>query len=162
MPSDSRQSVEHTETVRDVSSGAGKSNDWTPIATQLAGRAVTSVNNFDGDRMNQYRLMQIACGPNCGKFEDGKLNTIRLKYFFAHNVELEARTGGELVDAVRVVLMDEDGKCIGFVSDFLARELDNIISIFGRGPWSPPIPLEIVKAQSARKMNFYTVRPIIE
>jgi len=130
-----------------------------PILTQLSDGKLTSVNNFDGDTMNRYRLTQIACGPLCGKFIDGEPNIINLCYYFAHVVEMEAKQGGELIDRVRVVWMDGDGKAMGFVSDFMARETDTILSIFGDGPFRPPLRMEVLKAKSNRGMTFYTCRP---
>jgi Phage Single-stranded DNA-binding protein len=71
-----------------------------------------------------------------------------MKWFYAHKVELRSDKGGEVVDAIRVVLVDPDRRTLGFVSDGVVDSLDLIRSILGDGPYDPPIPVRVVRQKT--------------
>lgn len=129
------------------------------IEAQLQIDHLPSVNNFDGDKVNQWRLTSLACGGGCRDFAamDGK--PIDLKYYYCHQIEIVRQESGEIINPIRCVLIDKGGNAYGFVSEYIARELDTIIEIFGPGPYTEPMSI-IVKQVNTRKGNrIYTVSP---
>lgn len=58
-----------------------------------------------------------------------------------HEVQVANRETGEITQAVRCVLISSDGKTISFVSNGVLGSLRNIIQLFGRPPWDPPLKL---------------------
>jgi hypothetical protein len=77
-------------------------------------------------------------------------------YYFAHPVQMTANDG-EIVPALRVVLLQPDGRSIATVSPHIARSMGMILDTFGPGPWSPPLRLipTVKKARGAG--TFFTL-----
>lgn len=125
----------------------------------LGDLAAQPFHNFDGDKMNKWRLASIATGPDVLKSSDIINKTFKLRYFYAHKVEIMSDQGGELFDAVRCVLIDDQDQAVGFVSDGLAKDLAMIVGMFGLGPYNPPIPVEVVQIQTRKGFRTYQLRP---
>lgn len=119
-----------------------------------------SWNNFGGGKLNQYRLTALACGAECGRFENMPQDGIDLHYAYAHVIEMESSRGGEVINPIRIALIDKSGKAYGFVSDFLARELDTLRSVFGDGPWSEPLHIKVSVINTRRGFRVYTIAPV--
>ena len=134
-------------------------NDRRSITAKLDSGQFRSVHNFDGDKMQVWKLSSKACGPDCKQFKDIPDVGIDLHYFYCHRVEMVSSRDGEIVEPIRVVLIDKDGTCYGFVSDFLVRELDTLIETWGNGPWYEPLKIRVVSAQSRKGNRFYSIQP---
>jgi len=119
-----------------------------------------SWSNFDGDKVNQYRLTALACGADCGKFENMPPDGIDLRYAYCHVIEMESSRGGEIINPIRTALVDKSGAAYGFVSDYLARELDTLRSVFGDGPWSEPLKIKVSVTNTRRGFRVYTIAPV--
>jgi hypothetical protein len=81
---------------------------------------------------------------------DGK--PFDMVHFYAHLVDLRSDKGGEIVPAIRVVLVNPARETLGFVSDGVVDSLDLIRSVLGDGPYDPPIPVRVVR-QKTRGQN---------
>lgn len=78
--------------------------------------------------------------------------TIKVRDIIAQNVQLEdMQNPGEMVDTVRVVLIDDKGKAFGTVSSGVMNSLQNIFAIVGQPEsWADPLPV-IVREKTGRK-----------
>lgn len=61
----------------------------------------------------------------------------------AHEVQVANRETGEITQAVRCVLISPDGKTVSFVSAGVLGSLRNIMQLFGKPPWDPPLKLAV-------------------
>jgi hypothetical protein len=117
------------------------------------------VSNFDGDKMNVWRLTSLACGGDCKQYDEMPNGVMQLKYFYCHLVEMASQSTGEYVNCIRTVLMDQDGNSYGFVSDYIAKEIDRLCQMFGAGPWNPPLTIKIKRFKTRKGMQCYSIGP---
>lgn len=79
--------------------------------------------------------------------------TIEVVDVIAHPVELVDETTGELVQAVRTILIDKDGVSYDAVSQGVASALGKIFQLIGKPPWTE-IPLKMkIKQVKTRNGN---------
>lgn len=123
----------------------------------LGGR---SLSNFKGDEREQWRFRANATGPNCKPVTEIPAEGIDVTYFYAHGVQLDGPTPGEVVDAVRCVLITKDGQCYQAVSNYLARDLADMIRVFGLQPWEPPVKIRVQVNKGKAGHTFYTIVPV--
>lgn len=119
-----------------------------------------SLDNFDGDKIARWKLQAAACGPDVGGIDEIPAEGIAVKYFYVHPVELEGPTEGEIVTAIRSVLISDEGKAYGFVSNYLARDLARMISVFGAETWKPAIKVAIRQNKGKAGHKFYSIVPV--
>ncbi|MED1211873.1 hypothetical protein [Bacillus paranthracis] len=74
----------------------------------------------------------------------------------AHAITLEDEQTKENVDALRVVLLDKDGKGYHAVSQGVVSSIQKIISIVGPAPWTDE-PLKIVPYEVKTRKGFKTL-----
>lgn len=123
----------------------------------LGGR---TLDNFDGDHIAKWRLTAIATGPNCKRAEEVPSDGIAVKYFYVHAVQLDGPTPGEVVDALRCVLLDDQANAYAFVSNGVARDLARMIAVFGIKPWIPAVKLTVQANKGKGNHTFYTIVPL--
>lgn len=119
-----------------------------------------SLDNFDGDDIARWRLQSIATGPDVKKIDDVPAEGIAVKYFYAHPVELDGPTDGEVTEAIRCVLIDDQGVAYGFISNMLARDLARMIAVFGCGVWDPAIKVKIKVNPGKKGHKFFSIVPV--
>lgn len=152
----------HTMEVDAESLPAKISNeDKGEMASAVLGRYATAViHNFDGDRQNRWRLTAIASSSEPLGFDQIPAEGLSIKYFYANPVEID-KGQGEYVDATRVVLIDPVGRAYAFVSQGIAKGLGQIISIFGWGPYDPPLRCRVT-ATKTKRGHIYNIVPLSE
>jgi len=138
----------------------GKDANQIAIEKVFGALGGASLDNFDGDTIQKWRLTSMATGPNCGKVDDVPAEGIPVKYFYVHSVQLDGATPGEVVDALRCVLIDDQGNAYAFVSNGIARDLARMIAVFGLKPWTPPISVKIQVNPGKGPNKFYTIVPV--
>lgn len=72
----------------------------------------------------------------------------------AHPVELVDETTGELVQVVRIILIDKDGVSYDAVSQGVASALSKIFQLIGKPPWSDnPLKMKIKQVKTRNGNN---------
>lgn len=117
------------------------------------------LHNFQGNDIEIWKQTSVATGPDVKGIDDFPAEGIDMVHFYVHPVELDGPTEGEVVEAIRSVLIDKDGNAYGFVSNFLARDLAKMIAVFGLEPWNPPVRIKVRKNKAKQKGHFYTIVP---
>jgi len=125
----------------------------------IGDKAIPAIHNFTGDGMAQWRMTALATNGQHGDIKDAIGKEIKLRHFYAHAVQLNGDTPGEIVDAVRTVLFDVEGRSWAFVSEGIAAGLAQLIQVIGFGPWSDPPVIKVVEGQTRAKRRFYSIVP---
>lgn len=81
--------------------------------------------------------------------DDLQKKTFFLKNFLMHTAYM-ANDDGEKVEVKRCVLIDKDGQTTSFCSDGVIAGVGNIITVYGMGPWEPPIPVKVVERKTRK------------
>ena len=126
------------------------------LANDLAGlRGASSVHNFEGSETDKWRMITLAENDSVPGSEYAGGPVFMLKYWYLHRIKLVDAKTGEVTEPIRTVLLDNDGLKLHFVSDGIAKSMAKIIQVFGVGPYTPPIPLEIMEIRT--RLGFKTL-----
>jgi hypothetical protein len=81
---------------------------------------------------------------------------IEVEHVTIHPVQLVSdQQGGEVVDAVRVVLISPDGMRYACVSKGVERSIHELVALYGLPPWSPPLRVKLIEVQTRMGRRMY-------
>ena len=103
----------------------------------------------DGSRAAQIKIYN-AINSKGDSLDDHKGEVLEIVDIAAHPVELVDENTGELVQGLRVVMVDKDGKNYDAVSRGIVSSLEKIFAIVGKPSYDPPLRLVVVE-QKTRK-----------
>lgn len=96
---------------------------------------------------------------NAEQISDHLGETINLKHIVAQVVEV-GQEDGTMSEAVRTILIAEDGTAYAGVSAGLFKALENLLQVLGTPEtWgNAAIPIQVVEAKSRKGFKFFTVK----
>ena len=90
--------------------------------------------------------------------DDHKGEVLEIVNFAAHPVTLTDENTGEVVEALRVVLVDKKGINYDAVSQGIASSLQKIIAIVGMAPWDvEPLKIKVVEQKTRKGFKTNTI-----
>ena len=142
--------MENTNNAIVLSEEIAQVSDISRIASAMNGKSVAFLTSIpdDGSRDNRIKIYN-AVNKSGEKIDDHKGEVLNITNFAAHKVEL-ADDDGVIIEALRIVLIAEDGTCYESVSKGVMSSLEKIFSIVGVAPWTPALPI-IPKEVKTRK-----------
>lgn len=87
---------------------------------------------------------------------DHRGEVLHITDMVAHAITLQDEVTGQDVEALRVVLVDKDGKAYHAISQGVVSSIQKIIGIVGSAPWTDE-PLEIVPVEVKTRKGFKTL-----
>ena len=87
--------------------------------------------------------------------DDHKGEVINMVNVAAHPVSLTDEKTGEVINALRMVIIDDQGRNFDAVSQGIASSMEKIFAIVGPAPFDPPLAIKVVeqKTRSGFKTN---------
>lgn len=129
------------------------------MLAQLTGQQ-TSVTSSLNLATPEGRKHLIECMQDCDAKLTEQVNlTIAIKDFVAHTVNITNEENGEVVQAVRLVIIDDKGIKYQCVSQTLLKSLGHMLFLFGDPPWQNPIKVK-VKSKMNKQRNIYWFEPV--
>lgn len=125
----------------------------------FAGIAGDSISNFPGDAITRWKLESSATSECLGRKEAIEAGTIPVKYVYCHKVLVESINGGELVDAIRTVLITPNGKAFGFVSNGIAASAAQLLKLLVANPKLSPISVRVVESETRKGRRVLSLVP---
>ena len=113
-----------------------------------------SIQN-DGTRASAAEIYN-AVNSKGESLDDHKGEVLEIVNVAAHPVTLVDENTGAVVEALRTVLIDKDGKIYDAVSQGIASSLSKIFGIVGVPPWTDePLKIKVVeqKTRKGRRTN---------
>lgn len=107
------------------------------------------------DRASKIKLYN-AISDSENALDDHKGEVLEITDMVAHPIELEDEVTKEMVQAMRVVLLDKKGTGYHAVSSGVVSSMQRIIAIVGQGPWTDE-PLQIVPVEKKTRKGFKTL-----
>lgn len=83
---------------------------------------------------------------------------IEIQDMVAHVIELEDENSGEMVKAMRVVLLSPDGTGYHAISQGIASSMQKLIATIGQPPWVPAIKIVPVQQKTRKGYKTLTLR----
>lgn len=115
----------------------------------------------DGSAKSKAAIFNAINSPE-KKVADFIGKTIALKDIVAHPIRLLDENTGEVIDAMRMVLIDDKGEGYEAVSSGLVNAVSRILQIFGQPEtWSEPIKVEVVQKGTRNGTNKVTTLKIV-
>jgi len=120
------------------------------------GAFFSSIQNPTGDR-NVAIKMYNAISDTLPLRE--YVNTpLAITDIMAHPVDLLDEKTGEVVPAIRTILIDQDGTAYAAVSEGIRSSITRLVQVAGQLPWSPP--LHMIAVQKPTRNAMYQVLTI--
>lgn len=84
--------------------------------------------------------------------------TLNLRHVIAQAVDIADENTGETTEAIRIILVTEEGQAYSAVSKGLFTYLRNLFDIVGHpSSWEKPLPIKVVEKRGRGKFRFMTV-----
>jgi hypothetical protein len=134
------------------------------ISVQLPGRldnvanAIFATFSLDSDAGKYMRCKRRADYSS----DDVLGKSFYLRNAFGHIVEMVNDQTGEVVPAARVVLETRTGKTLGFVSTGIVQSLNDVLRVFGDGPWDPSPLLTVIQEKTRKGRKTLLLAPCQE
>lgn len=110
----------------------------------------------DGTMQSKARIFNSINSPD-KRVSDCIGETISLRNIVAHPIQLVDENSGELVETMRMVLIDEDGTSYEAVSTGIVNAVSRILQIFGQpDTWTAPIKVKPVQKGTRNGNNKVT------
>lgn len=106
----------------------------------------------------EEKLDLYAAISDCEDLKKQVNKVLMIENIIIQQVELENEETGELEQANRIVLIDDDGKAYGCTSTGVETAIRNLIAVVGSAPWDPAIPLTPVMKQGRNGWEFMTLQ----
>lgn len=124
--------------------------------TNASNHFLCSIPN-DGTRASAVAIYN-AVNNKGDSLDDHKGEVLEIVNFAAHPVSLVDENTGEIVNALRVVLIDKKGKNYDAVSQGIASSLQKIIAIVGMAPWDvEPLKIKVVEQKTRKGFKTNTI-----
>jgi hypothetical protein len=126
--------------------------------TNLADGVSSIYSTIAGDTREE-KIQILDAVTNAEPVGDHLGETIALRHVIAQATQVEDANTGEMRDAVRTIIIDDDGKAFAAVSDGMLMALQNIFGIMGNpNTWAEPLPITVVEVKGRKGFKFFTVR----
>ncbi len=132
-----------------------------PVANGLAiwdGNQPRTLNNFDGDERQKFAL-QMLCLAASTAGDDALGREIAVKYWMVHEVDFENEETGEIVRTFRTVLVTPANETFSFVSQGVAKGIQQVHATFGTKPLDPALKFKVVQKTTSKKRRVYVLVP---
>lgn len=111
----------------------------------------------DGSMQNKAKVYNMINNPD-KRISDVIGEVIQMKDILAHNIDVISEETGEIMKALRVVIIDADGISYEAVSQGVSNSLQRIMDIFGQpNTWEAPIPVKAVQKSTRNGNNKVTI-----
>lgn len=139
-------------------------NDVAPVnraqqaVTNLSAGVSSIYSTITGDTQAE-KLQILDAVTNAEPVGDHLGEVIKLRHVIAQATQVEDSNTKEMRDAVRTILIDDDGKAYAAVSDGMLMALQNIFAILGNpSGWAEPLPITVVEVKGRKGFKFFTVK----
>lgn len=128
------------------------------VRDEFSGRNVQLYSSIqdDGTRESKIKIYN-AMNETTGKLSDQVNITLEISDLVAFPVEIVTEDG-ELVNAMRIILVTPDGDTYASVATGVYSSLQKIIGIVGPAPWNPPLKLTPINQPTRRGFKTLTIR----
>ena len=126
------------------------------MLTNATSSFLCSIPN-DGSRKSAVAIYN-AVNNKGESLDDHKGEVLEIVNFAAHPVSLPDENTGEIVEALRVILIDKKGTNYDAVSQGIASSLQKIIAIVGMAPWTDePLKIKVVEQKTRKGFKTNTI-----
>ena len=110
----------------------------------------------DGSRESQIKIYNAinGDGENLG---DHLNKVIEVENFVAHPVQMVDDQTGEIIEALRIVLVTPTGETYASVANGVLSSIQKISGIIGSAPWTPALKLKAVEVKTRKGFKTMTL-----
>lgn len=125
------------------------------ILTEANTQFFCSIPN-DGSRASQVKVYN-AINNKGDSLDDHKGEVLEIVDVACHPVTLLDENTGEVVNALRVILVDKNGKNYDAVSQGIVSSLQKVFAIVGQPSYNPPLKLKVVEQKTRKGFKTNTI-----
>jgi hypothetical protein len=128
----------------------------------LTGGVASLWSSIQGDTQAD-RVQILAAVTDAEPISEHLGETLHLRHVIAQATQIEDDKTGELNDAIRTILITEEGDAYAAVSVGLFQYLKNLFDIVGHpSTWDGPLPIQVVEKKGRKGYRFMTVKMVSE
>lgn len=113
--------------------------------------------NLQRDKAETPALITQALGAEVPPLSQLIGKVMKLSAVITHPIEMTVEGTGELVPAVRMVLIDVKGDMFACVSMTALTAVGRILHMCGDGPWFPPLEVAVSQARTRKGYIIYNL-----
>lgn len=128
------------------------------VTDQFTGRSVAFYTSIEDDGSRESKIaIYNALNESGERLQDQVNKKLKIKDLAAFPVEIVS-DDGEIVNAMRMIFIDEDGTQYASVATGVYSSLQKIIGIVGPAPWEPALTITPVMQKTRRGFNTMVLR----
>lgn len=133
------------------------------VQDQFTGRSVQFYSSIedDGSRESKIKIYN-ALNESGERLADQVNKTLTITDIAAFPVEIAAEETGEIVSAMRMIFIAEDGTQYASVATGVYSSMQKIIGIVGPAPWNPALKITPIKQRTRRGFDTIVLRLVAE
>lgn len=121
------------------------------------------MTNFKGEGIERWMFISKVTQEKGVKGIEAKNKPIDLVFWYVHEVEIMNERTGELVPAIRTVLVDDKGVCYPFASEGVYNGLRLLVHHMGMGPYiERPVRVVVKEGDTRHGRRYYYLEPFME
>lgn len=110
----------------------------------------------DGSRKSKIAIYN-AISKDDEKLDDHKGEILKIKDIVAHTVTLADEESGEVLNLVRIILIDDKGVGYASISQGVYSSIQKIFAIVGMPTWDEPMKLKCVEQKTRKGFKTLTL-----
>jgi hypothetical protein len=146
------------ETTALVTSDSPQETGMATVEDMFTGRSIQVYTSIQGEDTATKIKVYNAMNDQEAAISDMLGKTLVITDVLAFPVEMTDDETGELINLLRVVLIDKDGKSYGSVARGVASSIQKIIGVVGQAPWNPAIKISPVEKKTRKGFKTLVLR----
>lgn len=132
------------------------------INQEIGSKTSFTACNFPADPIERYNFIALATSGDVGSIADHVGQDFALRWWFVHNVSIQEAQGGEVNEAPRVVLIDDEGRALSAVSSGIFNALQMLLSAYGTGELAAPVKIKFTQSKTRQGWRILSFVPVRE
>lgn len=133
------------------------------VQDQFTGRSVQFYSSIvdDGSRESKIKIYN-ALNESGERLSDQVNRVLTITDMAAFPVEIAAEETGEIINAMRMIFIAEDGTQYASVATGIYSSMQKIIGIVGPAPWDPALKITPIKQRTRRGFETLVIRLVAD
>lgn len=128
----------------------------------LTGGVASLWSSIQGDTQTD-RVKVLSAVTDAEPLSEHLGETLNLRHVIAQATQIKDEKTGEINDAIRTILITEEGDAYAAVSVGLFQYLKNLFDIVGHpSTWDGPLAIQVVEKKGRKGYRFMTVKMVAE
>ncbi|CAM2915602.1 hypothetical protein [Erysipelothrix tonsillarum] len=133
------------------------------VQDQFTGRSVQFYSSIQDDGSREAKIkIYNALNESGVRLADQVNKTLSITDLAAFPVQIVTEETGEIVDAMRMIFIAEDGEQYASVATGVYSSMQKILGIVGPAPWTPALKITPIRQRTRRGFETLVIRLVAD